>query len=406
MTRQGMRWIVTLAIVLTCVRIMGQSGTDRPAQVTFSRDIAPILQAKCQTCHRPGGGAPMSLVTYEETRPWARSMKFRTALGTKQDVMPPWFIDKTIGIQSFKEDMSLSAVEIAKIAAWADNNAPLGSPADMPPPRKFAAANEWQLGQPDLIVPSPSFDMPAMTPDRFTPIGMTPTGLTEDRYVASVEVREVTDLIEATPGAPERQTVGGQVIFHHLAWMPIDPKAKTIDPEVAGNWPVHEVGRNPDIFDPDAGKLLPAGSVLNFTSAHVHSNGKHTKAHVEVGFRFHPKGYKPTKKFVEILATSREFDIRPMEPNNTMEAFAVLEENTRIVSFEPHMHAYGARMCLEAIWSNTTETLICSGYNHSWVRTYTYREGTQPLLPKGTILRMKAFFDNSPAKRNDPHPRN
>src|SRR4029077_21015692 len=117
MTSQRMRWIVAGAIVLSAVRLMGQA-IDRPPQVTFSKDIAPILQAKCQSCHRPGGGAPMSLISYEETRPWARSMKLRTALGTKQDVMPPWFIDKTIGIQSFKEDMSLSAAEISMIAAW------------------------------------------------------------------------------------------------------------------------------------------------------------------------------------------------------------------------------------------------------------------------------------------------
>lgn len=400
----GLTMVVTLVLAASAVRVTGQAAASgKPAPVTFTKHIAPILQQKCQSCHRPTAGAPMSLITYEEARPWARSMKHRTGLGSKPDAMPPWYIDKSIGIQSFKEDMSLTAEEVAQIAAWADNAAPQGNPADMPPPRRFAAAKEWQLGQPDLVVPSPSFEMPALAPDRFTPIGMSPSGLTEDRYVASVEVREITDAMEETPGGATRQTVGGQVIFHHLAWMPM---AKNMAPDVAGNWPVHEVGRNPDIFDPQAGKLLPAGVTLNFISAHVHSNGKRTKAHVEVGFRFHPKGYKPTKKFVEVLATSRDFDIRPMEADNRMEAFAVLQDNMRLVSFEPHMHAYGARMCLDAMWSNTTETLVCSGYNHSWVRSYAYTEGAQPLLPKGTILRMRAVFDNSPSNRNVPDPRN
>src|SRR6185503_2929000 len=105
-----------------------------PAQVTFTKDVAPILQRSCQSCHRPGSVAPMSLITYEEVRPWAKAIKHRTGLGGKPDVMPPWYIDKTIGIQQYKNDMSLSEDEIATIARWVDGGAPQGNPADMPPP--------------------------------------------------------------------------------------------------------------------------------------------------------------------------------------------------------------------------------------------------------------------------------
>ena len=109
---------------------------------TFSKDIAPILQRSCQKCHRPDSLAPMSLITYDEVRPWARSIKNRTALRDKPGVMPPWYIEKDIGIQAFKDDWSLTDDEIAKIARWADNGAPRGNPADMPEPVPFIDVDE------------------------------------------------------------------------------------------------------------------------------------------------------------------------------------------------------------------------------------------------------------------------
>src|ERR1043165_3853682 len=133
-------------------RPAGRSSSD----ATFNKDILPILQRSCQNCHRPGSLAPMSLLTYEEARPWARSMKLRTSLRSKPNAMPPWFIEKNIGIQQYKGDISLSDDEIDKIARWADSGAPRGNPADMPPPLKFADASEWQIGTPDLIVSSPT----------------------------------------------------------------------------------------------------------------------------------------------------------------------------------------------------------------------------------------------------------
>src|SRR5947209_569401 len=117
-------------------------------QVTFTKDVAPILQERCQICHRAGTFAPMSLVTYEQTRPWARSIKQKVAARE----MPPWFIEKNVGVQHFSNDVSLTDTEIAAIVKWVDAGAPLGNPADMPPARQLPDLNRWQFGEPGLVV--------------------------------------------------------------------------------------------------------------------------------------------------------------------------------------------------------------------------------------------------------------
>jgi hypothetical protein len=402
---------LALTVMASPIRLAGQAAPASQAatangqhEVTFTKDIAPILQRSCQTCHRPGSVAPMSLLTYEQARPWAKSMKYRTSLRNKPYAMPPWFLEKNIGIQHYKGDISLSDAEIEKVAKWADSGAPRGNPADMPPPLKFADATEWQIGQPDLIVSSPSFTMKATSPDWWGPIGSTPTGLAEDRYVAAVEMKEVK--VNETQNKGGRQTIGGNFIFHHLIWSALSDNG-TQPPDSGVGWPVHEVGRNADFFDPEAGRLLPADAKLVFSSAHMHASGEETTARIDIGFKFHPKGYRPKKKvrIVDPTATL-DLDIRPMEANQKIEAFTTLTEHTKLVAFEPHMHAAGVRMCLDAIWGATTQTLSCSGYNHGWVRIYTYAEDWAPLLPKGTILRVTGYFDNTPANKNVVDPRN
>src|SRR5262245_64004064 len=123
-----------------------QSTTS--GEVTFTKDIAPILQKHCQACHRPDSLAPMSLLTYEDARPYARAIKARTALRTQRGTMPPWYIEKDIGIQQYKDDPSLSEEEIAKIAKWADSGAPRGNPTDLPPALDFGNGDQWKLGKP------------------------------------------------------------------------------------------------------------------------------------------------------------------------------------------------------------------------------------------------------------------
>ena len=384
-------------------------------EVTFTKDVAPILQRSCQNCHRPDGVAPMSLVTYEDVRPWARAIKQRTGIGPHAGVMPPWYMEKNIGIQQFKDDPSLSDAEIAQIAKWADGGAPRGNPGDMPPPKVFDDPRAWHIGTPDLIVKTQDVVVKGDAPDWWGEIPSVPTGLTEDRYVAALEIKEIND-VDSHAGSG-RATVGGRFVVHHMIWRTqvLDPtKANEMpDPldifndEEAVNWPVHEVGRNPDFFDPKSARLLKAGSYIVSDSVHLHSNGRDTHAHLEIGFKLMPKDYKPTyKRAVFGLGNGVDIDIKGMEANQQLHAYTVLQQNTKLISFEPHLHAPGARMCLEAIWGYNIQTLNCVGYDHNWVRGYDYTDESAPLLPKGTILHIIGYMDNSPSNKNVPDPRN
>src|SRR5438045_2905498 len=154
---------------------------ETPAKVTFTKDVAPILARACQNCHRPDSIAPMSLLTYRDARPWSRSIKEKVV---RRD-MPPWFIDRNVGVHHFKDDPSLSDAEIATIAAWVDAGAPEGNPADMPPPRQFADASEWSFGMPDLVVSSPLITVKAVGPDHEAPhVGFTATASTAHRRIS------------------------------------------------------------------------------------------------------------------------------------------------------------------------------------------------------------------------------
>jgi hypothetical protein len=215
--------------------------------VTFSKDIAPILQRSCQNCHRPNSLAPMPLLTYEQVRPYAAAIKRRTGIRSKQGTMPPWYIEKDIGIQHYKNDISLSDDEVERIAWWVDNGAPRGNPADMPPPLTFADAGEWTIGKPDLVVSTPPVSVKAVQPDWWGAAGFGDTGLTEERYVAAIEVKEVNDQQGKGSAA---NTVGGLFIFHH-AIMAVEAPGLPSTP--GGGWPVHEVGRNADVFSPESG---------------------------------------------------------------------------------------------------------------------------------------------------------
>ena len=396
---------VAFAAATTSVAPPRPAGAQTAAdgEVTFSREIAPILQRSCQKCHRPDALAPMSLLHYDEVRPWARAIKNRTGLRDRPGVMPPWFIEKDIGIQAFKDDPSLSDEEIRLIAAWVDAGAPEGDPADLPPPVEFLGANEWEIGAPDLVVSSPSFEVPGESPDWWGDVGSVATGLTEDRYVAALEFKEITESREG----PRRSTVGGLFVVHHAVMGVVAPDAETYEGPQLGGWPVHEVGRNADFFNPEAGRLMQAGSKLTFDNVHLHSNGAHTRARLDVGFRFHPRGYEPTLEMRSMaFGNGVDLDIEPMDPDQQMEAYFTLPENAKISIFEPHMHAPGVRMCLDAIVGITVQTLNCAGYDHSWVRVYTYEDDAAPLLPKGTILRLVGYFNNSPSNPNVSDPRN
>ena len=400
----GRTLIVPAALLLVVPFALGAqdlaSASDfNPEDVTFSRDIAPILQRSCQNCHNPVGVAPMSLVTYQEARRFSRRMKERTAIRDRVGTMPPWYVEKNIGIQEYKQDTSLSDDEVVMIAAWADNRMPEGDPADLPAPREFHDSGEWTI-RPDLVVSSEEILVKGSDADWWGEIESIPLGLEEDRYVAAVQVREVNDVKSAQDDG--RETVGGRYIVHHMVW-----RTQVPDAQERTSWPVHEVGRNPDLFDPDAGRLLKAGSQVASESIHLHSNGRDTRARLEIAFELHPIGYEPKYKGgITALANGSDIDIEANESGQRLDAYTVTKEHTKIISFEPHLHAPGERMCLEAIWGFKAETLSCVGYDHNWVRTYVFANDHQPLLPKGTILHITGYMNNTETNQNVPDPRN
>jgi hypothetical protein len=375
-----------------------------PTDVTFHKDIEPILQRSCQNCHNPTGVAPMSLVTYEETAPYAGLIEYKTGLRDRAGAMPPWYVEKDIGIQDYKNDPSLTDDELQKISMWARGGVPKGSLADAPAPLEFSAGGFWSAGEPDLIIKTEDITVLGGAPDWWGDIPHVPTGLTEDRYVKSVEIREINDLDTSGLAAG---TVGGRNIVHHMIWSTqvFDENGQSDGLQVS--WPVHEIARNPDIFDEDGGRLLRANSYLVSNSVHLHSTGIDTTGHLEIGFRFHPKGYEPKYRPALIgLGNGVDISITGEKDGQELHAYAVLEQHTKVVTFEPHLHAPGERMCLEAIWGYTIETLSCVGYDHNWVRGYTFGENAAPLLPKGTVLHIVGYFNNTKTNPNVPDPRN
>ncbi|MDA1372348.1 MAG: hypothetical protein O2971_16495 [Proteobacteria bacterium] len=397
-TKHPLKAVVQLALFSLALPVsavaQSPASHDSLGEVTFSKDIAPILFENCVKCHRTGGVAPMSLKTYQEVRPWAPVIKYKTGLRDKMGVMPPYYLEREIGIQQVKDDERLSEEALQLIAFWADNGAPEGNPEDLPTLPEFNDTIEWRLGQPDLVVPLADLYVPGCAADAWVSGMPVSTGLTRDRYVSAVEMREVNDVKSSATGGT---IIGGLYIVHHMTW-----QTTVIDSgDQPETWPVHELGRNPDIFDPKAGRLLAAGSSVMPLTYHLHSNGRDTTGRMELGFYFHPEDYAPEhKKARWALGDGLNISIQGNMPNQELHTYTVLDEHTKISSFEPHLHAPGARMCLEAIWGNQIETLACSGYDHNWVKQYTFEDDYAPLLPKGTILHMIGYMDNVASNPN------
>ena len=374
-------------------------GID-PAGVTFNKDIAPILARSCIGCHRAGGAGPMAFTSYQEVRRYAQRIKDRTAIRDRMGAMPPWYVEKDIGIQHYQQDPSLADEELAKIQAWVDNGAPEGNPADLTVELNTEVEDGWRI-EPDLIVRSAEVVVPGGAPDWWGEIQPIDIPLEQDRYVKAVEIREVNDVPTEGTG---RQTVGGRWIFHHLIYRTQVPGEGLLG---ATSWPVHEVGRNPDLFSEESGRLLKAGSQIVSESAHLHSTGLDTKGRLEFGFEFFPEGYKPEYENARIsLGDGLNISIAPNEDGQELHAYAVLEDHVKIIAFEPHLHAPGDRMCLEVIFKQHIETLTCVGYDHNWVRTYSYAENYEPLLPKGSVMHITGYMNNTETNANVPDSRN
>jgi hypothetical protein len=398
--------------VLACSAFLVLSGSSiaadlagAPAAVkppTFTKDIAPILQAKCQECHRTGSIASMSLVTYEETRPWAKAIRQRVI--ARQ--MPPWHIDPTVGVQKFKNDMSLSDDQIQTIARWVDAGAPQGDPKDMPAPRQWAAENEWKaakdLGQPDLIVQSEPYTMAAHHQDVWWRPA-SDVGIKEPRWVRAVEMR---------PG-----TIAGRKITHHaVAYLVQDDPDSILsgsDADLRGRALLMEwaVGKGYDLYRPNTGKLLLPGSKISW-DVHIHAVGEEIRDHVEIGIWFYPKGQEPKYRtyltgFQAIKGRERN-RIVDIPPNSITENqnFTVLKQAAIIENFQPHMHLRGKAMAVDAILPDGSMQQISyvGKFNFNWMTNYIYADDAAPVLPKGTIIRVTAWHDNTRANPNNPDP--
>ena len=392
--------IATLAAAFAAV-VAAPAAAEPVAKPTFTKDIAPIFQEKCEACHRTNSIAPMSLVTFEESRPWARSIKTRVT--ARQ--MPPWHIDKTVGVQQFANDRSLNDDQIETIARWVDQGAPKGDPKDMPAPKQWPDDQSWNFAkmfgqtEPDLIVKSTPWTQKAGQNDVWWK-PQVESGLTEDRWVRAIEIR---------PGS-----VKGRKITHHaiarLQQEETDPLAQNLDPDgrpIAGTFMEWAVGKQGEIMRPGSGKLMKAGAKIIW-DIHYSNGGEDITDVAELGVYFYPKGQEP--KYRQVLhlmggTNAGGVDIPPNQVKMT-QGFFVLRQNGRIESYQPHMHLRGKAMAMEAILP-TGQTQVIShvaDFNFNWHNMYQFAEDAAPLLPKGTIIKVTAWHDNTTANKNNPDP--
>jgi hypothetical protein len=357
------------------------------APATFARDIAPIFQAKCQSCHHQGTSAPMSLVTYEEVRPWARSIGQRVA----NREMPPWHLDKTVGIRQYKNDRSLSDGEIATIVRWVESGAPQGDPADMPKPLTFRPESAWFIGEPDLTVTTEKdFVMYPHGPDWWID-QFGDVRLTEDRWIKAMEIK---------PSNPK--------IVHHAVVYAIEPDAPDGTPESGVLLHEYAVGKYGDIFGEDTGRLLKAGTRLRF-DMHYFAVGSEQHNKTTIAFKFYPKGVTPKYRVTSLPIRNNPNDELEVPPNTVVrtDGYYRLPRNARIDAFQPHMHMRGRAMTLEAIDPANNRTQILSSVDHfdfNWHINYVYADEAAPLLPAGTVLHMIGVHDNTAANRRNPDP--
>jgi hypothetical protein len=399
-----MRFVWQAPLAAAAIGVLAQSqyvATQAPApqnsagQVTFTKDVAPILQRSCQKCHRPGSMAPMSLMTYEDSRPWARAIK--TKVSTRE--MPPWYIDRTVGISKFKDDPSLSDADIATIVKWADTGAARGNPADMPPPVQFQDDDVWHIGKPDLVVKSKVHTIPANGSDWWGDY-IVDTGLTEDRYLKAVETKP-------SPGSK-------QVVHHAVTYLMQD---ESDSPALVGRGGgssdggflnEYAVGKNGDIFPEGTGRLVKAGAKVRF-NMHFHPIGEEKQDQTEVAMVFYPKGYVP-KYYLNSSHTgdTEDLDLPPGMDNIRSDGYSRLTKNARLTAFQPHLHNRGKAQCIEAILPDgKVETLSCvNNYKFGWHIVYNYADDVQPLLPAGTMLHVISWHNNTASNRYNPDPRN
>ena len=372
---------LSLFVVATMALMVPPVATAQAAETapTFAKDIAPIFQQSCQVCHRPDNMAPMSLMTYQEARPWARSIKQKVMARE----MPPWHIDKNVGIQRIKGDRSLTDPEIDTIVRWVDAGAPMGNPADMPDPVELQDLGAWTI-EPDVIITSPPHTVPAAAGDWWGDY-IVESGITEDRYIQAIQTR-AGDL---------------RVVHHALTYAVTDLDAPADDSSNDFFLNEYAVGKNADKYPDATGKMFEANSRVRF-SFHYHSIGEEVTEQTELGLTLYPKGEVPDHiLYSRQLGQAGELDI-PAGQITRHDGYATMYLPGRLTGFQPHMHFLGKRQCLELIYpDSTTEMVSCANFDFNWHIVYNYEDDVQPIYPAGTKLHVISYHDNTEAHRGN-----
>jgi len=373
-----------------------QSQDSTKAHPTFYRDVLPILQSHCQSCHRSGGISALPLETFEQAERKAAAIADAAASRT----MPPWFADAKIG--RFLNDPSLSDDEITALVAWFESGAPAGNLADAPPPRHWNAG--WNIPQPDKIVQMPvAVHIPAQGTVEYT-YEIVPTGFTEDKWVQKVEVH---------PSSPEH--------LHHAVVYVRPPDSKWLRGAPVGTpftapmfadeklrrdarWTdsdvllVYAPGSSPDDWPPNMAKFIPAGSDLVF-QIHYTTNGRAAEDQTSAGLIFAKT--PPPQRVLTLQLTNDKFVIPPGVDDFRVEVHGTLPNDCTLLSFFPHMHLRGKRFEYNIVRKNgSLEPLLRVNYHFHWQMSYRLAD---PLpLKAGTTLQAVAWYDNSTKNPHNP----
>ena len=395
-----MKIIYRWKILVSVVALAAANTVFAQEAPTYSRDVAPILQDKCASCHNPEGIGPMPLLTYEQVRPFALLIKDRT---TKR-IMPPWHLDPNVGIQEFKNDMSLSEQEINTLSIWADAGAPEGDRVDLPAPLKIASGAAWQLeeqmGPPDLIIRSAPYDVIANGQDQWWTPDMPFEGLEKERWLRAAEFK---------PSFP----LGKKVVHHgHAVLVPENPEE---DGRRSVALARYGVGKSWEIYPEGTGMRVPTDGHIAWNLHYFPVGAEGTGDVVEVGLWFYPDGERPEMETageamfrvdgLNGMARGQDIVIPP-HGYQVLQGTHVLDSPAIIHSYRPHMHMRGRVMTMEAIYPDGRKEVLSQvdRYNHNWQISYIYTDESQPILPKGTVLQFSSVFDNTANNPINPDP--
>jgi hypothetical protein len=385
---------VFLVLLTFLVGAVGWGAAVSP-KTNFYKDVLPILQGHCQQCHRTREVAPMPLVTYEQTRPWARAL----ADAVQSKMMPPWFADPRYG--HFLDDPSLSPQQIATITAWAEGGAPAGDPHDAPVPRRWTEG--WNIPPPDVILQMPkAVAIPAHGDIEYT-YEIVPTHFTQDRWVQMAEVR-----------ASSAQFVHHAVVYIRppdSKWLRSAPVGAPFTASSLSNpedrmdahgttsdlMLVYAPGSSPDRWADGMAKFVPAGSDFVF-QMHYTTSGQAGSDQTSIGLVFAKQ--TPKQRVLTLQLNNHALLIPPNTDDFRVEVMGTLPNDATLLSFFPHMHLRGKRFEYDIVNADGTvePLLLVSHYHFHW--QLSYRLAEPRFLKAGTKLRAVAWYDNS---RNNPH---